>query len=58
MRVRVRYEIIEGCLVYGMEAQVVKALPPDDRKEAADRILKRGKEITERLEKMGDGDLF
>jgi formylmethanofuran dehydrogenase subunit E len=58
IRLRVRNEIIEGCLVYGMEAQDVKALPPDDRKEAADRILAKGKEITKRLEKMGDSDLF
>jgi formylmethanofuran dehydrogenase subunit E len=58
VRIRVRNEIIEGCLVYGMEAQDVKALPPDNRKEAAARILEKGKEITGRLEKMGDADLF
>lgn len=58
IRIIVRNEIIEECLVYGMEAQDVKALPPGDRKEAAARILAKGKEITGRLEKMGDGDLF
>lgn len=57
-RIKVRKEVVEESLIFGREGQVVKKLPPADRKEAAERILEKGREIAERFAKMSDEDLF
>ena len=58
VRIRVRNEVVEESLVYGIEGQSVRKLPPSDRKEAAERVLGRGKEIAKRFDKMSDEELF
>ncbi|MBU2559885.1 hypothetical protein KKA03_03230 [archaeon] len=58
MRIRVGNEVVEESLIFGTEGQEVKKLPPNDRKEAARRILEKGKEIAERFSKMSDEELF
>lgn len=58
VRIRVRNEVVEESLIFGIEGQGVKKLPPSDRKEAAERVLERGKEIAERFAKRSDEDLF
>jgi formylmethanofuran dehydrogenase subunit E len=58
VRIRVRNEVVEESLIFGIEGQDVKKLPPNDRKEAAGKILEKGKEIAARFAKISDEDLF
>jgi formylmethanofuran dehydrogenase subunit E len=58
VRIRVRNEVVEESLIFGIAGQEVKRLPPNDRKEAAEGILETGKEIAERFAKMNNEELF
>ncbi len=58
VRVRINNDAVEEALVFGRGAQDVKKLPPDNREEEARKILEKGREIAEKLDKMTDEELF
>lgn len=57
-RIRVNNEAVKEALVYGIAAQKVKKLPPANRKEDAEKLFGRGREIVEKFNKMTDDELL
>ncbi|MFQ6136573.1 MAG: FmdE family protein [Candidatus Hydrothermarchaeales archaeon] len=58
LRIRVDNEVLKDTLDYGLKGQVVKRLPPRDRKEEAKRLFQWGKEIVGKFDDMKDDELF
>jgi formylmethanofuran dehydrogenase subunit E len=58
IRIRVKNEVVEEALVYGMSAQEVKKLPSANREEETKRLFNWGREIVEKFNKMKDEELF
>ncbi|MEE8167634.1 MAG: FmdE family protein [Candidatus Hydrothermarchaeales archaeon] len=58
IRIRVKNQILEDTLSYGIRGKEVKSLPPTEREKEARDLLQWGQRIVNDLEKMQDEDLF
>lgn len=57
-RIRVKNKAVEEALEYGMAGQEVKKLPPASRDEEAKKLFQLGREIVDKINEIGDEELF
>lgn len=58
-RIAIKPAVVKETLrEYGRRGQEVKAMPPAERKREAEQLLKKGREMAERLFRMEDAELF
>jgi formylmethanofuran dehydrogenase subunit E len=58
LRVRMKKDMVERVLEYGMSGKEVKKLPPTKREEEAKRLMTSGKEMVDLLKGLEDEALF
>jgi formylmethanofuran dehydrogenase subunit E len=58
IRLKMKEDVVKRVLEYGKSGKKVKKLPPADRDEESNKLMRRGKEIVGWLKELGDEELF